>query len=713
MDYKRRIVAEFSARNKAKGTMAAFRRDLTSTSRTIRRMATATLALAGIGGIGYMIKQQMSAIDSTAKLSDRLGMGTEALVSMQHAAKISGVETATLNKSLEIFSRRLGEVDMGVGQAKYSLDQLGLNYQDLINKSPDEAIGIVADQINRLETQAQKAAAANYLFGRSGQQLLNLFEQGSAGIAEYRREAERLGLTFSRIDAAKVEAANDALTRSRAVMTGLFRTATIELAPYIEAAATAFNDWATSGEGVAAKMVDAFEAVTLSVVTAARETENLIRTLNQYVNPLDTAKAMSRGSENAWARYRRETGERNAGRSIDLMNPPIQPKDRALFDRILQEERTKLGMGPAEDRSKVIERTFAQIRRDAQQRAANTFAAEGTLPANPNLPSLAKRRMSSQAWQAQVMAEYSELDRMRAESEDKYGQAMIKNAELAEKAASDRARAVARMYDTIRVYDRAAYNAKRSLLDQELEEFRRLKVAETDIYRYELERQRELHLEFAREGDDLAKGFRAEWEELKLNRLTLGEVGVNTADTIHSEWVGAFQDMATEGASWSDAMKGFFQNVGDSFSDMMAQMAAEALLYKAMMPVFSALWEGVFPSQGSRYTGTAPANFTNRPGIIEGPAAAGTVATRPTFGLYGEAGPEAILPLQRGPGGRLGVAAVGAGQSAVNVQVHLHNEGPDLNVDRITTQRDAEREVKHIWLRLADNDPAVRRRLGR
>jgi len=226
-----RLALELLAKNKTGRTLAGFNRQIGGTTRTLRRLAGAALAVGGVAGFGYMIKQQMAAIDTTAKLSDRLGMTIEALVGLQHGAKIAGVDTETLNKSLEMFSRRLGEVDMGVGQAKYALDKLGLNYKALIDKSPDAAIGIVADQINSLRTQAEKAAAANYLFGRSGQKLLNLFEKGSTGIRELRAEAVKLGLAFDRIDAAKVEAANDALTRVKALFTGLFRQATIELAP--------------------------------------------------------------------------------------------------------------------------------------------------------------------------------------------------------------------------------------------------------------------------------------------------------------------------------------------------------------------------------------------------------------------------------------------------------------------------------------------------
>jgi lambda family phage tail tape measure protein len=59
------------------------------------------------------------------------------------------------------------------------------------------------------------------------------------------------------------------------------------------------------------------------------------------------------------------------------------------------------------------------------------------------------------------------------------------------------------------------------------------------------------------------------------------------------------------------------------------------------------------------------------------PFAAGGVVATPSFfptraglGLVGEAGPEAILPLRRGPDGRLGVSAAGGGR-AVNVTFNM------------------------------------------
>jgi len=423
-----RLALELLAKNRTSSTLRRFRGDVTGTTRTIRRLAGAAMAAAGVYGIGYMVKQQMAAIDATAKLSDRLGIATEALVGLQHAAQISGVESETLNKSLEIFSRRLGEVDMGVGQATYALDKLGLDYKMLIDRSPADAIGVVADQITLLKTQSEKAAAANYLFGRSGQQLLNLFDQGSKGIAELRMEAEKLGLTFSRFDAAKVERANDALTRARAVITGLFRSATIELAPYIEAAANAFANWATEGEGVGLKVTHIFEGVTLSIITAAEETEKLIRRLNVLANPLDHFAQIEQAKQRAYQRTLAQSKE-------SYIEPPtvvgpfaFQGGDVAAYKRILGEERVKIGLDMAQSRRQIIREVFAEIRGDTAA-AAKAAAGEGMglqtgrqllTPEQRRGPSPAMidaRHIESGAGAAGRIGEQAAIGRIRMEAE--------------------------------------------------------------------------------------------------------------------------------------------------------------------------------------------------------------------------------------------------------------------------------------------------------
>jgi len=113
---------------------------------------------------------------------------------------------------------------------------------------------------------------------------------------------------------------------------------------------------------------------------------------------------------------------------------------------------------------------------------------------------------------------------------------------------------------------------------------------------------------------------------------------------------------------------------GKQFDDLLKQLA----LRLSNMAVTQALNPAAKGSVGS------PASLSD--GLFDGtdpsrqaiPFAAGGVIGAPSYfplapgslGLAGEAGPEAIVPLRRGPDGRLGVAMSGAGQPP-SVTVHI------------------------------------------
>jgi lambda family phage tail tape measure protein len=153
----------------------------------------------------------------------------------------------------------------------------------------------------------------------------------------------------------------------------------------------------------------------------------------------------------------------------------------------------------------------------------------------------------------------------------------------------------------------------------------------------------------------------------------------------------AFQGM-------EDALVGFVQTGKLDFASlvdsMIADLARLAIRMAVLGPVAKVLggaggWlSGLFdsaPTPGSGEPGAAPGPgtgglyaeggiFTHGTAI---PFAQGGVVDRPTlfpmargYGLMGEAGPEAVLPLQRLSSGRLGVEAAGGPQVTVNIINH-------------------------------------------
>lgn len=267
-------------------------------------------AAGAAGGLLLLARNSAEAIDATAKLADRLGTTTEALVGLQHNANLAGSSGEELAKGLEKLGvnlakaaagggaaadsiagldgsaaaeglagisagagtavRSLGALGLsadslaglelggdldddlagitaGAGPAGAALAALGLSAANLAGMDRIAATGEIADALNRIQNPAQKAAYAVALFGKAGQNLLPMLSAGSEGIRQAQEEAEKLGLTFRRVDAAKVEAANDAMSRIGTVITSVGQSLAIGLAPYIEAAATKFTELRTAG----------------------------------------------------------------------------------------------------------------------------------------------------------------------------------------------------------------------------------------------------------------------------------------------------------------------------------------------------------------------------------------------------------------------------------------------------------------------------------
>jgi phage-related minor tail protein len=96
---------------------------------------------------------------------------------------------------------------------------------------------------------------------------------------------------------------------------------------------------------------------------------------------------------------------------------------------------------------------------------------------------------------------------------------------------------------------------------------------------------------------------------------------------------------------------------------------------KGLGNIFKDIFNGGGTGSGDVSTGgDGTSTFFAKGGIK--PFASGGVIGAPTYfpmsgglGLAGEAGPEAIVPLSRGPGGRLGVAMSGGAPANITVQI--------------------------------------------
>jgi len=233
----------------------------TSVARGTIRVAKygAGMAAVAVGGMTLLTKQSFTLIDAIAKTSDKLGIATEKLVGLHHAGRLTGVATNTMNMALQRMTRRLSEAAAGGGEAVKAIAELGLDARKLAGMAPDEAFRRIADALESVPSQADKVRLAFKLFDSEGVALVNTLALGSKGLDTIGKEAVRLGLAMNRVDAAKIEQANDAITRMKAGWRGTANTIAITVAPAITDILKKFNEWSDSGPGIAGRVEKAFD----------------------------------------------------------------------------------------------------------------------------------------------------------------------------------------------------------------------------------------------------------------------------------------------------------------------------------------------------------------------------------------------------------------------------------------------------------------------
>lgn len=236
-----------SGLNKATKNLQAFGKTVTRMSLNVVKFGAA-LSIAGAVGLGVFINRSLKAIDEAGKLSDILNISTENLLAFRLQAELAGGSVAGFDKLLGIFVRRLGEAQEGTGEAANTLERLGLNIEDLVNLDTAEALGIVTDEINKLGSAAAINAARYQIFGRQGITAGNQLAQGSEGLRKARIEADKLGITVNRFDAAKIEEANDSFTRLEFLLQGVGNQLAILASPFITAVNDRLVELGTTGE---------------------------------------------------------------------------------------------------------------------------------------------------------------------------------------------------------------------------------------------------------------------------------------------------------------------------------------------------------------------------------------------------------------------------------------------------------------------------------
>jgi hypothetical protein len=196
------------------------------------------------GAISGFVSNIRTSVDETAKLAARTGIAVEALQGFQVAAGLSGVQN--LEGAVQRLTISIGEAAQGSKTAQDALARLGLSFEELSVMAPEDQFRAVSAAISKLPSQAEKAAAAAKLFGRSGVELLPLF---ASNLEEVEARAQRLGIILSGEQTGAIEEMNDALSLVYQTFEGIISQVTANLAPIVTAISEEFLSFVEAFQG--------------------------------------------------------------------------------------------------------------------------------------------------------------------------------------------------------------------------------------------------------------------------------------------------------------------------------------------------------------------------------------------------------------------------------------------------------------------------------
>lgn len=159
-------------------------------------------------------------LDNIDKMSQKLGLSTDAYQEWNYVMQISGTSLDNMAMGLKTLTNKFDDAVNGSDSAIETFNRLGLSMEDIQGLSREDLFSKVIFAFQGMEDSAERAALANDLLGRSGQELAPLFNTSAEETQDLIKQVRDLGGVMSK-DAVKQGARfQDSLTSLKTAFAG-------------------------------------------------------------------------------------------------------------------------------------------------------------------------------------------------------------------------------------------------------------------------------------------------------------------------------------------------------------------------------------------------------------------------------------------------------------------------------------------------------------
>lgn len=197
-------------------------------------IAKAGAGLAAVGAVGftggaYALKQFADAGGALDDISQRTGASVESLSRLAFAAQMGGSSIEAVEGATKKLQKRLSDAVSGNKEAANSFFALGLSAKDLMQLPLDQQMAQIGNAITAIDDPALRASAAMDVFGKSGSDLIPMFN----GLSDAVVRADELGLTWTAEDAERAAELGDRIDELTDVALRTVQVIGSQLAPIV------------------------------------------------------------------------------------------------------------------------------------------------------------------------------------------------------------------------------------------------------------------------------------------------------------------------------------------------------------------------------------------------------------------------------------------------------------------------------------------------
>jgi len=222
-------------------------------------VAGATLA---VGGMMKIAGSTAEAADRIDKMSQSMGMSTEAFQTWDYILSQNGVSIDGMKTGMKTLTNSFDDLKTGGALATETFGRLGLSYEDMAGLSQEQIFEKTVVALQGVEDGTERAALANDLFGRSGADMAALLNAGTGSVEEMKLEAEKLGLVMGEDAIAAGVQFTDSMDKSKRTLEALGLGIGTQVMPIIQKMLDWFIDHMPE---IQAAVAGAFEKISSAI----------------------------------------------------------------------------------------------------------------------------------------------------------------------------------------------------------------------------------------------------------------------------------------------------------------------------------------------------------------------------------------------------------------------------------------------------------------